>query len=66
MCYNSILKSIIMRNKDMNSKKIKPRNYVVLAMIHSNKHSAVHVKSKKAVRQQDKINLKKGKDHDGK
>lgn len=48
----------------MSDRKIKPRNYVVLAMIRANKHSTVHIKSKKAIRQQDKINLKKGKDRD--
>jgi hypothetical protein len=46
----------------MSERKAKPRNYVVLAMIRSGKHSVVHVKSKKAIRQQDKINLKKGKE----
>ncbi len=46
----------------MSDKTIKPRNYVVLAMIRSSKHSVVHTKSKKAIRQQDKINLKKGKE----
>jgi hypothetical protein len=46
----------------MSERKTKPRNYVVLAMIRSSKHSVVHTKSKKAIRQQDKINLKKGKE----
>ena len=46
----------------MSDKKMKPRNHVVLAMIRSNKQSAVHGKSKKALRREDKINLKKGKD----
>ncbi len=46
----------------MSDKKMKPRNHVVLAMIRSNKQSSVHEKSKKALRQQDKINLRKGKD----
>ncbi len=48
----------------MSEQKVKPRNYVVLAMIRSSKHSVVHMKSKKAIRQQDKIDLKKDKNRD--
>lgn len=38
---------------------MKPRNYVVLAMIKSQKSQIVHGKSKKVVRQENKIILKK-------
>jgi hypothetical protein len=43
---------------------MKPRNHIVLAMIRSSKQSVVHMKSKKAIRQQDKIDLKKDKNRD--
>jgi hypothetical protein len=47
---------------------MKPRNYVVLAMIRSSKHSVVHIKSTKALRRENKIKLVKsqGRDYDGK
>lgn len=38
---------------------MKSRNYVVLAMIRSQKKQTAHQKSKKVVRQQNKILLKK-------
>lgn len=39
---------------------MKPRNHVVLAMIKSNKRSAVHGKTKKALRRSEKTSLLKG------
>jgi hypothetical protein len=41
--------------------KMKPRNHVVLALLKASKKQGAHGKSKKAIRQQDRINLVKGK-----
>lgn len=38
---------------------MKPRNHVVLAMIKASKKQGAHKKSKKSMRQFDKIELKK-------
>lgn len=39
---------------------MKPRNYVVLAMIRANKQSAIHNKPFKSKRRSDNIKLHKG------
>ena len=39
--------------------KMKPRNHVALALAESGKHSGAHEKSKKALRRQTKVDLKK-------
>lgn len=39
--------------------KTKPRNHIVLAMLKASKKAGAHQKSKKAQRQQDRIELKK-------
>ena len=39
---------------------MKPRNHVVLALLKSKRKSGAHEKSKKAVRQQDRVKLAKG------
>jgi hypothetical protein len=41
--------------------KMKPRNHVVLALLKAQKKQGAHGKSKKAIRQQDRIKLVKGK-----
>ena len=41
---------------------MKPRNYVVLALLKSNKKQGAHGKSKKAVRRQEKVNFQKNLD----
>jgi hypothetical protein len=38
---------------------MKPRNHVVLALLKCKRKSGIHEKTKKAIRRQDKINLKK-------
>lgn len=48
--------------KKMNQeKKMKPRNHVVLALLKAAKKQGAHGKSKKAIRQQDRVKLVKGK-----
>lgn len=49
-----------LKMKPTQEKTMKPRNHVVLALLKSKRKSGVHEKSKKAVRQQDKIKLAKG------
>ena len=39
--------------------RMKPRNHVALALAEAGKHSGAHEKSKKALRRQTKIDLKK-------
>jgi hypothetical protein len=41
--------------------KMKPRNHVVLALLKAQKKQGAHGKSKKAIRQQERIKLVKGK-----
>jgi hypothetical protein len=38
---------------------MKPRNHVVLALLKSKRKSGEHKKSKKAIRRQEKVDLKK-------
>ncbi len=40
---------------------MKPRNHVALALLKCKKKQGAHGKSKKAIRQQDRIKLKQGK-----